>query len=220
MGKLVDIITPLHKKSKRNYIERMVNDKVRCSEIARQFEFDYWDGERGYGFGGYKYDGRWSVVAKALIDRYHLPSNAKILDVGCGKGFLLYEFKKLLPQATVVGIDISNHALKDAKEEVRPFLKKLAAQDKYPFADKEFDLVFSNTTLHNLLNFDLKKAVQEIQRVGKNKFICVEAYRNVEELFNLQCWALTAEVFLRPEEWVWLYKEYGYTGDYEFIYFE
>ena len=220
MGELVSIITPLHKRAKRNYIERMVNDKVRCSEIARQFEFDYWDGDRGYGFGGYKYDGRWSVVAQALIDRYKLPSNAKILDVGCGKGFLLYEFKKLLPQSTVVGIDISNHALKDAKEEVKPFLRKLAAQDKYPFADKEFDLVFSNTTLHNLLNFDLKKAVMEIQRVGKNKFICVEAYRNVEELFNLQCWALTAEVFLRPEEWVWLYQEYGYTGDYEFIYFE
>jgi ubiquinone/menaquinone biosynthesis C-methylase UbiE len=220
MGELVNIITPLHKRAKRNYIERMVNDKVRCSEIARQYEYDYWDGERGYGFGGYKYDGRWVVVAQALIDRYHLASNAKILDVGCGKGFLLYELKKLLPQATVVGIDISNHALKDAKEEVKPYLRKLAAQDKYPFADKEFDLVYSNTTLHNLLNFDLKKAIQEIQRVGKNKFICVEAYRSVEELFNLQCWALTAEVFLRPEEWVWLYQEYGYTGDYEFIYFE
>jgi len=198
----------------------MVNDKVRCSEISRRYDFDYWDGDRGYGFGGYKYDGRWAVVAKALIDRYRLASNAKILDVGCGKGFLLYEFTKLLPHTTVAGIDISNHALKDAKEEVKPFLKKMAAQDKYPFADKEFDLVFSNTTLHNLLNFDLKKAVQEIERVGKNKYVCVESYRSVEELFNLQCWALTAEVFLRPEEWVWLYKEYGYTGDYEFIYFE
>lgn len=220
MGELVNIITPLHKRAKRNYIERMVNNKVHCAEIARQFEFDYWDGDRGYGFGGYKYDGRWAVVAQALIDRYHLTPNARILDVGCGKGFLLFEIKKLLPQATVVGIDISNHALKDAKEEVKPFLRKLAAQDKYPFADKEFDLVFSNTTLHNLLNFDLKKAIMEIERVGKNKYICVEGYRSVEELFNLQCWALTAEVFLRPEEWVWLYNEYGYTGDYEFIYFE
>jgi ubiquinone/menaquinone biosynthesis C-methylase UbiE len=220
MGELVSIITPLHKKSARNYIERMVNDKVRCSEIARRYDFDYWDGERGYGYGGYKYDGRWSIVAQALIDRYHLAPNAKILDVGCGKGFLLYEFTKLLPQAKVVGIDISEYAIKNAKEEVKPFLKKLGAQDGYPFADKEFDLVFSNTTLHNLLNFELKKAVQEIERVGKNKYINVESYRSVEELFNLQCWALTAEVFLRPEEWVWLYKEYGYTGDYEFIYFE
>lgn len=220
MGSLLNIITPLHKKAARNYIERMVNDKVHCSEKAREYEFDYWDGDRKYGYGGYRYDGRWEIVAKSLIDHYKLPANAKILDVGCGKGFLMHEFKKLLPQSTVVGIDISEHAIKDAKEEVRPFIKKLAAQDKYPFKDKEFDLVFSNTTLHNLYIYDLKKAVQEIERVGKNKFICVESYRNVQELFNVQCWALTCEMFFTPQEWQWFYNEYGYTGDFEFIYFE
>lgn len=220
MGKLLNIITPLHKKSQRNYIERMVNDKIACSKKAREYEFDYWDGDRKFGYGGYKYDGRWEVVAKAFIEHYRLPADAKILDVGCGKGFLLYEFKRLLPKATVVGIDISTHALNAAKEEVKPFLRKMRAQDKYPFKDKEFDFVFSNTTLHNLPIYDLKKALGEIERVGKNKYICVESYRNVEELFNLQCWALTCESFFTPEEWTWLYKEFGYTGDYEFIYFE
>lgn len=220
MGNLLNIITPLHKKSARNYVERMVNDKVHCSEVARQYEFDYWDGDRKYGYGGYRYDGRWAVVAKALVDQYKLPLNAKILDVGCGKGFLLHELKKLLPEAVVTGIDISEHALKDAKEEVKPFLRKALAQDKYPFKDKEFDLVFSNTTLHNLYVFELKMALQEIERVGKNKYICVESYRNSLELFNLQCWALTCEIFFTPQEWVWFYKECGYTGDHEFIYFE
>jgi SAM-dependent methyltransferase len=220
MGRLLNIITPLHKRSARNYIERMVNDKVHCSEVARRYDFDYWDGDRKYGYGGYRYDGRWAVVAKALIEQYKLPSNARILDVGCGKGFLLFELKKLLPAAEIVGIDISDHALSDAKPEVKPFLRKLRAQDKYPFADKEFDLVFSNTTLHNLYVFDLKKAAREIERVGKNKYICVESYRNVQELFNLQCWALTCEMFFTPEEWVYFYNECGYTGDYEFIYFE
>lgn len=220
MGQLLNIITPLHKKSARNYLDRMVNDKVHCSEIARQYGFDYWDGDRKYGYGGYHYDGRWSAVAKALIDHYKLPRNAKILDVGCGKGFLLFELKKLLPEAAVSGIDISDYALKNAKEEVRPLLKKTRAQDNYPFADKAFDLVFSNTTLHNLHAFELKQAVQEIERVGKNKYICVESYRNPQELFNLQCWALTCEIFFTPEEWVWFYGECGYTGDHEFIYFE
>ncbi len=220
MGKLLNIITPLHKKSQRNYIERMVNDKIACSKKAREYEFDYWDGDRKFGYGGYKYDGRWEVVAKAFIEHYKLPANAKILDVGCGKGFLLYEFKRLLPKATVVGIDISAHALNTAKEEVKPFLRKMHAQDKYPFKDKEFDFVFSNTTLHNLAVYDLKKALAEIERVGKNKYICVESYRNVQELFNLQCWALTCESFFTPEEWTWLYKEFGYSGDFEFIYFE
>lgn len=220
MGQLLNIITPLHTKSKRNYIERMVNNKVQCAEVARQYGFDYWDGDRKYGYGGYRYDGRWAVVAQSLIHQYQLSPNAKILDVGCGKGFLLYELKKLLPKAVIAGIDISAHALSDAKEEVKPFLKKLPAQGKYPFADKEFDLVFSNTTLHNLYIFELQQALREIQRVGKNKFICVESYRNVQELFNLQCWALTCNTFFTPKEWVWFFEECGYAGDYEFIYFE
>ena len=220
MGALLNIITPLHKRSARNYVERMVHDKVHCSEVARRYGFDYWDGDRKYGYGGYSYDGRWAVVAKALVEHYKLPADARILDVGCGKGFLLYEFKKLLPGAVVTGIDISDHALQGAKEEVKPFLCKRRAQDPYPFADKEFDLVFSNTTLHNLQVFDLKQALREIERVGKNKYICVESYRDVRELFNLQCWALTCEMFFTPGEWVWFYQECGYQGDHEFIYFE
>lgn len=220
MGQLLHIITPLHKKSARDYLARMVNDKVNCAKVSRQYGQDYWDGDRKYGYGGYRYDGRWEAVARALIKQYQLSQNAKILDVGCGKGFLLHEFRKLLPGATVMGIDSSDYALENAKEEVKPFLKKIRAQDKYPFADKEFDLVFSNTTLHNLYVFELKQALQEIERVGRNKFICVESYRNVQELFNLQCWALTCEMFFTPEEWIWFYHGCGYTGDYEFVYFE
>jgi SAM-dependent methyltransferase len=220
MGKWLEIITPLHKKSARNYVERMVNDKVHCSEVARRYGPDYWDGDRKYGYGGYRYDGRWTGVAKALVDHFKLPRNAKILDIGCGKGFLLYEFKKLLPEASLTGIDISEYALQNAKEEVAPFLRQARAQDKYPFVDKEFDLVFSNTTLHNLHVFELEQALREIERVGKNKYICVESYRSVRELFNLQCWALTCEIFFTPKEWVWFFEECGYTGDYEFVYFE
>jgi hypothetical protein len=56
--------------------------------------------------------------------------------------------------------------------------------------------------------------------MGKNKYIMVESYRNERELFNLQCWALTAESFFDTAEWIWIYNHFGYTGDYEFIYFE
>lgn len=220
MGQLLNIITPLHKMSLRKYLDRMIADKVHCSDVARQYGRDFWDGDRKYGYGGYKYDGRWKVTACLLIEKYGLLDNAKILDVGCGKGFLLYEFQRLLPNSTLIGIDSSVYALENAKNEIKPYLIKMGAQEKYPFKDKEFDLVFSNTTLHNLYLYDLKTAVQEIERVGKNKFICVESYRNTQELFNLQCWALTCEIFLTPQEWVWLYREFGYTGDYEFVYFE
>jgi ubiquinone/menaquinone biosynthesis C-methylase UbiE len=103
---------------------------------------------------------------------------------------------------------------------VRPHLFRYRAQDRYPFGDKHFDLVISLTCLHNLRIFDLQTAVQEIERVGKNKFIMVESYRNELEQFNLQCWALTCEAFFDTASWIWLFNHFGYTGDYEFIYFE
>lgn len=220
MGRLLEILTPLHKKTQRDYLERMMNDKVHCMGVAKRYGEDYWDGDRRYGYGGYRYDGRWSVVAEALIAVYGLSENARILDVGCGKGFLLFELKKLLPAAEIVGIDLSHHALEHAKEEIRPCLSIHRAQDPYPFLDQSFDLVISITTLHNLQVFDLKTALSEIERVGKNKYVVVESFRNDTELFNLQCWALTCESFYGPEAWTWLFDHFGYSGDYEFIYFE
>src|SRR5919206_1948818 len=123
MGRLLNIVTPLHKATKRDYLARMIDDKVTCMLKAKEYEADYWDGDRRFGYGGYKYlAGRWKPVAQALIDIYGLKNGAKILDVGCGKAFLLYELKKLLPDAQIAGFDISHHGLADAKEEVRPYL--------------------------------------------------------------------------------------------------
>jgi SAM-dependent methyltransferase len=220
MGKLQEMVTPLHKKTARNYVERMVDEKVHCMLKAKEYEADYWDGDRRYGYGGYSYDGRWKVVAEKLIEAYGLGANARILDVGCGKAHLLYELKMLLPEATVVGFDISRHGLADAPEEIREMLLPYRAQDAYPWGDDHFDLVISLGCLHNLRLFELSTALGEIERVGRNKYIMVESYRSEQELFNLQCWALTAEAFFDTAEWIWLYDHFGYTGDYEFIYFE
>jgi ubiquinone/menaquinone biosynthesis C-methylase UbiE len=198
----------------------MCDDKVECMKVARKYEEQFWDGDRRYGYGGYKYDGRWRPVAQSLIDYYKLKNGSKILDVGCGKGFLLYEFTQILPEINVKGFDISKYAINNSKEEIREFLDIHKAQDLYPFNDHEFDLVISLTTLHNFNIMDLKASLAEIQRVGKNGYIVVESYRNETELFNLQCWALTCESFFSPAEWQWLFKEFGYSGDYEFIFFE
>jgi len=221
MGRLLEIVTPLHKATKRDYIGRMTDDKVTCMIKAKEYEFDYWDGDRRYGYGGYRYmEGRWTPVAQALIGIYGLTDGSKVLDVGCGKAFLLYEMKKILPGLQVTGFDISKHGLAESKPNIRPHLFLYRAQDAYPFGDKQFDLVISLGTLHNLRVFELETAVKEIERVGKNKYIMVEGYRNELELFNLECWALTAESLFHTSEWIWLYNHFGYTGDYEFIYFE
>ncbi|MDE5603636.1 MAG: class I SAM-dependent methyltransferase [Helicobacter sp.] len=220
MGKMREVFTQLHKKTPRDYLKRMLDSKVECMKIAKAYGSEFWDGDRRYGYGGYYYDGRWEGVARELINIYHLKEDAKILDVGCGKGFVLYEIKKILPKAKIVGFDISEYAITNAKEEIKENLFVYDAKDPLTFGDKAFDLVISFGTLHNLPLFHLKTALKEIQRVGKSKYLMVESYRNNLELFNLQCWALTCESFFRPDEWIWLFKEFGYKGDYEFIYFE
>ena len=198
----------------------MVDDKVHCMLKAKEYESDYWDGDRRYGYGGYRYDGRWKAVAERLIDTYNLSPTAKILDVGCGKAHLLYELYQLLPEAEVVGFDISRHGIGDAPEGLRDRLYHYRAQDVYAWGDNYFDLVISLGCLHNLRLFELQTALREIERVGKNKYLMVESYRNEQEQFNLQCWALTCESFFDTSEWIWLYDHFAYTGDYEFIYFE
>jgi SAM-dependent methyltransferase len=220
MGRLLNIVNQLHRWTARDYAGRMADEKVRCSEVARRFDRDYWDGDRRFGYGGYKYDGRWSVVAKQLVETYSLRPNARILDVGCGRGFLLYEFTRLLPGCTVAGFDVSQFGLATAKEEVKPHLVCHDAREPFLYSDRSFDLVLSINALHNLPPQDAARALSEMERVALNRFLVVESYRTVEELFNLQCWALTCETFLRPESWQWLFDLAGYTGDYEFIYFE
>ena len=216
----IDFISKIHKKTKRNYLERMTNEKPEIMELAKNYDFDYWDGDRRYGYGGFKYDGRWKVVAEDLAKHYNLKPGDSVLDVGCGKGYLLYDLMQVVPGLKVKGIDFSEYAIENAKEEVKPYLD-VGLAEKLPYPDKSFDLVISINTIHNLYIYGLKKAVQEIERVGKkNKYVVVEAYRNEREKFNMMCWVLTGECFFSKDEFEWVLKEFGYTGDYSFIYFE
>ena len=218
-----DFVLKLHKKTTRNYLERVCDhDKAHCAEIAKQYGEDYWDGDRRYGYGGYYYDGRWEIVARDMIDHYGLKAGNSILDVGCGKGFLLYEFKKLLPELHVQGVDISRYGLENAKTEIKDLLSFASAQ-KLPFEDNQFDLVISLGTLHNLKIFDLERAICEMNRVARHPekmYIMLESYRNEVERVNLLYWQLTCESFYSVDEWEWIYHRFGYQGDYSFIFFE
>ena len=221
MGELLNLVTPIHESTARDYLQRVNDEKVRCMVKAREYGYHYWDGDRRFGYGGYSYiPGLWQPVAQGLIDRYDLKEDSSVLDVGCGKGYLLYEIKLLLPNIQVVGFDISKHGLSDCREEIKGNLFQHRAQDPYPYSEHAFDLVISLGCLHNLRLFELEKALKEIERVGKNGYVLAESYRSEQEQFNLQCWALTCESFFDFDEWGWLFDHFGYTGDYEFIYFE
>jgi SAM-dependent methyltransferase len=220
MKQQIDFLQEYNMSSKRDYVARVTSfDKAECATIAKKWGKDYWDGERQYGFGGYKYDGRWLPFAQKLAAHYGIKPGHKILDVGCGKGFLLYEFTRAVPGVEVAGLDISQYGIDNAKEEVKPFLTQGHCR-KLPYPDKHFDFVYSNTTLHNLQPQDLYPAIKEIERVRKsNAWIGVESYRNEKEKANLLYWQLTCEAFFSPDGWRWWFDHCGYQGDYGFIYF-
>ena len=217
----IDFIERVHTNTKRTYLERVIeHDKAQCATVSKQFGKDYWDGDRKYGYGGYYYDGRWRSVAERMAEHYGLKTGGRVLDVGCGKGFLLHEFTQVVPGVQVAGIDTSQYAVDNAKEEVKPFLRVGNAVE-LPYEDHSFDFVVSINTLHNLYNYDLRKALQEIQRVGKDhKYIVVDSYRTEQEEVNLLYWQLTCECFYTPQEWEWFSQESGYTGDYSYVFYE
>jgi hypothetical protein len=196
-----EFVSLVHKSTKRDYLARVTQrDKADVAEMAIKFDYDYWDGSRETGYGGYKYDGRWRKVADAMVAAYGIKPGMRILDVGSGKGFLLHDFREAVPGVEVAGIDISSYGIEHTMED---------------------DLVISINTLHNLYNYDLASAFHEIERVGRGaKYICVEGYRNEREKVNLMYWQLTCRAFHTPEEWDFVFKQTGYTGDHEFIFFE
>lgn len=184
-------------------------------EIARQFGKEYFDGDRLYGYGGYYYDPRfWTRTVKRFRDYYKLPANAAVLDVGCGKGFMMYDFKHLMPKLTIAGIDISQYAYDHAKPEMKPFIKVGNAMS-LPYVDRSFDLVISINTVDHLPLEECKQAIKEIQRVTKkDAFISVHTWHNEKERERLLKWNITAQTCMHVDDWRKLFAEVGYTGDY------
>jgi protein-L-isoaspartate(D-aspartate) O-methyltransferase len=219
-GTRIDFTQSLHQSTARDYVARVVeHDKAESAEVASRFGAEYWDGDRRYGYGGYRYDGRWRPVADAIAAHYGLRAGDRVLDVGCGKGFLLYELTQAVPGLIVAGLDVSTYALEHAKDEVKPFLRAGTAAE-LPYPDASFDLVLSLGTLHNLDARALDAALAEIARVSaRDAYVMVESYRNEREKANLLYWQLTCKSFYSVADWEFVFDRAGYRGDYGFIFF-
>lgn len=202
-------------RSKRPIDERAKLITEEHRNIARKFGPEFFDGERLHGYGGYNYHPRfWQETVKRFKEHYGLSDAASILDVGCGKGFMLHDFKELMPDSTVAGLDISNYAIGKGMESVKGCLRVGNAKE-LPYEDNSFDLVISINTIHNLPLEECKQSVREIERVSRSHaFLMVDAWRNDEEQARMMKWNLTALTYMHVQDWQTLFDEVGYTGDY------
>jgi len=214
LGREIDILVN-YPKAKRDLTARLESKSEESRKIGRKFGFDYFDGDRNHGYGGFNYNPKfWQPVVPTIVEKYTIDNSSNVLDVGCAKGFFLHDLKLTFPDITIAGIDISEYAISNSLPDVKDFLK-IGNATKLPFLSNTFDFVISINTIHNLNREDCALALQEIERVTKsNSFITVDAYRNDEEKTRMEAWNLTALTMMSVDEWKDFFLEVGYSGDF------
>lgn len=214
MGLEIDLLEN-YPRTKRNVEERGATKTEADRAIARRFDKEFFDGSRSTGYGGFNYNSRfWQPTVPTFQKHFGLTAESSVLDVGCAKGFMLHDFAQLIPGIRVKGIDISRYAIENAIEDMKPHVQVGDARS-LDFPDKSFDVVIAINTIHNLELPELKQSLKEIQRVQKRgAFVTVDAYRTEEEKRRMYDWNLTAKTIMSVDEWIELFDEVGYTGDY------
>ena len=214
MGREIDLLSN-YPKPRRDVTSRGTTKTEEDRKIARRFGKEFFDGDRRRGYGGYSYHPRfWEPVVPTFKEYYKLNEGSTVLDVGCGKGFMLHDFARLIPGIKGKGVDISEYAIASAIDDMKPHVQVADAR-RLPFPDKFFDLVVSITTVHNLERAGVIQALREIERVSRgSSFITVDAYRTEEEKERMFAWNLTGRTIMHVDEWKAFFAEASYTGDY------
>jgi ubiquinone/menaquinone biosynthesis C-methylase UbiE len=214
IGKEINLLKN-YPKTKRDVNKRREEKTEAHREIARKFDKEFFDGDRKVGYGGFKYNPKyWTQVVKDFSSYYDLKDGDKILDIGCGKGFMLYDFFKYNPLLKIHGIDISKYAIENCVDSLKGKLQ-VGNAVSLPYPDKYFDLVISINTHHNLDGEDIVKAFNEMQRVSKkNSYVILDAYSSEDEKEELMNWNLTAKTIKHVNDWKKFFEEIKFRGDF------
>ena len=210
----INLLEKLPRGKKRDVNARAVAKNDEVIRISREYGFHYFDGPREYGYGGYRYDGRWVPIAEDMIRHFDLKPGDRVLDVGCAKGFLVKDFMKACPGLEAFGVDVSRYALMNCEPEVVGRLH-LGNATELPFPDNSFKAAVAINSIHNLDRDQCIVALKELQRVsGGRAYVQVDSYRTPEERQMFLDWVLTAHYHEYPDGWIRTFQEAGYTGDY------
>jgi SAM-dependent methyltransferase len=200
--------------SRRNISARASAKTPEVVAISRQYGQEYFDGPREYGYGGYRYDGRWIPVARDMVAHFGLKPGDRVLDIGCAKGFLVKDLMQVCPGLEAFGIDISEYALMHCEREVIGRLH-LGSCEKLPFPDGSFSAVIAINTIHNCDRDGVIRSLREIQRLsGGRGYVQVDSYYDEAQRQIFVDWVLTARFHGYPDAWKQVFSEAGYAGDY------
>ena len=202
---------------KKRYVSenlRTINHRIVASYRGKEF----YDGKRIFGYGGFKYDGRWKSVAQKICRKYKLNNNSKILQLSSKKGFLLHDLKILFPKMKICGLETSSYALSKTMKSVKKYVKKVETYTELNFKNNTFDFVLALGVPYEYGLDGSIKCLKEIQRVSKGKsFINLGSYSTQKEFWQLRQWTLLGITLLKEKEWKQVLKHVKYTGDYDFV---
>jgi SAM-dependent methyltransferase len=196
-------------------IAAFVPDAAKRSDFL-SYGSTYYDGaDYGVGYGVYRYDGRYGSSVEKIIAHYKLSAGAKILEIGCAKGFILYEFWKR--GMAVAGMDISGYAVANAIDAVRPFIAQ-GSCERVPWDSDFFDLVYCKETLPHLAEDQLRQTIPEMQRVCKsdNILLDIQVSENERGRALMKIWDETQQSCHGAGWWRALLGELKFRGQVNF----
>lgn len=127
--------------------------------MTKQFYENYWVGQDNYLSD---FNIKWPKLKKFIPTN----DNITIVDFGCGNGKILKEIKKINPKAKLIGLDVSEIALQEAKRNLPEVeFYKIIDGEKFPLNDDVADFIFSSEVVEHI--YDTENAFSEIARVLK-----------------------------------------------------